>query len=400
MPSRNLDFPVFDADNHLYETPDALTKFLAPEYKGVIDYVQVNGRTKIAVKGQISDYIPNPTFEVVGAPGAWEKYYREGNPEGKSIREMMGEPLRTPPAFFDPEPRVKLLDELGIDRTLVWPTLASLIEERLRDDPYATQAVVKALNRWMHEHWSFNYEDRIYTTPVINLSLLEPAIEELEWVVEHGAKIILIRPAPVHTLIASRSMALPEFDPFWERVAAHDIVVGLHSSDSGYQRYVNEWEGIPGGELRPFVDQTGFAALTTINKRPIEDCVTAIVGHGLPTRFPTLKFLPVENGSKWVLPLIKNFEHGYEQSPQYFDERPADVFLRNFWIHPFWEDDSVSLVKALGPDKIVFGSDYPHPEGLADPLDYVDDLAGLAEDDIAKIMGGNLARLIKVDVKV
>jgi predicted TIM-barrel fold metal-dependent hydrolase len=57
-------------------------------------------------------------------------------------------------------------------------------------------------------------------------------------------------------------------------------------------------------------------------------------------------------------------------------------------------------VKAIGPDKIVFGSDYPHPEGLADPLDYVDDLAGLAEDDIAKIMGGNLARLMKVDVKV
>ncbi|EKF22905.1 amidohydrolase family domain protein [Mycolicibacterium hassiacum DSM 44199] len=65
-----LPFPLFDADNHLYEPPEALTKYLPKEYKDVVQYVQVNGRTKIAVKGQISNYIPNPTFEVVARPGA------------------------------------------------------------------------------------------------------------------------------------------------------------------------------------------------------------------------------------------------------------------------------------------------------------------------------------------
>ena len=69
MPSRQLDFPVFDADNHMYETTEALTKFLPEAYTGLIDYVEVKGRTKIAVKGQISDYIPNPTFDRVAAPG-------------------------------------------------------------------------------------------------------------------------------------------------------------------------------------------------------------------------------------------------------------------------------------------------------------------------------------------
>jgi hypothetical protein len=70
MPSRALDFPVFDADNHMYETTDAFTKFLPPEYDGLIKYVEVANRTKIAVRNTISDYIPNPTFEVVAAPGA------------------------------------------------------------------------------------------------------------------------------------------------------------------------------------------------------------------------------------------------------------------------------------------------------------------------------------------
>src|SRR3546814_9377198 len=95
MADRNV--PVFDADNHLYETKDALTKHLPDRYKGVIDYVEVRGRTKIVVKGQISNYIPNPTFDVVARPGAQEDYYRKGNPEGKSRREIFGEPMRAIP---------------------------------------------------------------------------------------------------------------------------------------------------------------------------------------------------------------------------------------------------------------------------------------------------------------
>ena len=110
----------------MYETPDAFTKFLPKEHSGLIKYVQVNGRTKIAVRGVISEYIPNPTFWVVARPGAWEEYFKSGNPEGKSSREFMGEPIRSPEAFFSPEPRLKLMDEQGIDRALMWPTLASL----------------------------------------------------------------------------------------------------------------------------------------------------------------------------------------------------------------------------------------------------------------------------------
>ena len=101
----------------------------------MIKYVEVKGRTKIAVKNVVSDYIPNPTFEVVARPGAQQDYFKHGNPEGKSRREIMGEPMRSIDAYFAPEPRLALMDELGIDRAIMWPTLASLLEERLSDDP-------------------------------------------------------------------------------------------------------------------------------------------------------------------------------------------------------------------------------------------------------------------------
>ena len=154
MPTRQLDFPVFDADNHMYETREALTRHLPSAYEGIIKYVEVNGRTKIAVNGIISDYIPNPTFDRVAAPGAQEEYYKVGNKEGKSRREIMGRGIDALPAFRSPEPRLALMDEQGLDRAIMWPTLASLVEERLRDDPDAIHAIIHALNRWMHEELS------------------------------------------------------------------------------------------------------------------------------------------------------------------------------------------------------------------------------------------------------
>ena len=110
-------------------------------------------------------------------PGALEGYFKNGNPEGKSRREIFGEPMKSIPAFREPAPRLKLMDELGIDRALMFPTLASLVEERMRDDPALIHAVVHSLNQWMHETWSFNYEDRIFSVPVVSLPILDKAIE-------------------------------------------------------------------------------------------------------------------------------------------------------------------------------------------------------------------------------
>ncbi|MGH9276278.1 MAG: amidohydrolase family protein [Acidimicrobiales bacterium] len=396
MPSRQLDFPVFDADNHMYETEEALTKFLPDSHKGLIDYVDVRGRKKIAVKGRISDYIPNPTFERVAAPGAQEEYFKVGNKEGKTRREIMGKAIEALPGFREPAPRLELMDELGLDRALMWPTLASLVEERLRDDPDAIHVVIHALNEWMHETWTFNYENRIFPTPVIRLPIVEKAIEELEWVTERGAKIILVRPAPVPGFRGPRSFALPEFDPFWELVQEKDIVVGMHASDSGYQRYLNEWEGVRDDEFTPFAGGGAFAAITHGGHRSIIDTVASAIGHGMCTRFPRLKITPVENGSGWVRPLLHDMESAYTFNPHLFEEDPVEVFKRCIFVHPFHEDDPVGLCKVIGADNVLFGSDYPHPEGMSDPITFVDDLEGLSPEDTAKVMGGNLSRLMNV----
>jgi predicted TIM-barrel fold metal-dependent hydrolase len=395
--ARELPFPLFDADNHLYETRDAFTRHLPDKYKGAIDYVEVHGRTKIVVRGVISEYIPNPTFDVVARPGAQEEYFRNGNPEGKSYRELVGEPMRCIDAFREPGARLEKMDELGVDRTLMFPTLASLLEERMRDNPELAHAAIHSLNEWLYEQWTFNYEDRIFTTPVITLPIVERAVEELEWVLERGAKTILVRPAPVPAYGGSRSFGFPEFDPFWQAVVDADIPVAMHASDSGYARYASDWTGPQ--EMLPF-RLDSFRQLS-MGKRAIEDTMAALTCHGVLTRFPDLRVMAVETGGNWVVPFLEHLGDIHRKMPQAFDEDPIEAFKRCVYVNPFHEDNIQGLIDEIGVDHVLFGSDYPHPEGLAEPTSYVDHLPpGLPEEDVAKIMGGNLAGLMRVEVSV
>ena len=120
-----------------------------------------------------------------------------------------------------------------------------------------------------------------------------------------------------------RSFALPEFDPFWELVQEKDVVVGMHASDSGYQRYLNEWEGVRDDEFTPFAGGGAFAAIAHAGHRAIIDTIASAIGHGLCTRFPRLKITPVENGSGWVRPLLHDMESAYAFNPHLFEEDPV-----------------------------------------------------------------------------
>ncbi len=406
--NRELPYKAFDADNHLYENTDAFTKFLPKEFEGVVKYIDINGRTKIALRDQISHYIPNPTFNRVAAPGAWgiDPAAEGGIVERETAKSAGSMPLDIKPkvipgldAFFDPEPRLALMQDMGIDRTIMWPTLASVLEERLADDPRTTCVLVHALNEWIHEHWTFNYADSIYTTPIISLSILDKAIEELHWVAERGAKAFLIRVAPVPTYEGRKSFALPEFDPFWELVQELDILVGMHSGDSGYSRYTDEWEGRHGAEFLAFAPNANLGFLDLASEKDVlVDAVASILGHGLATRFPKLRFAPVEYPATWIRPFVKRLEDASANKAGLFDEDPHEAFMRNFYIHCFHEPDPAGLMSETGipSSHLMFGSDFPHPEGMADPLAYSDLVQNLPLEDQQNIMGGTVANILGV----
>jgi len=121
------DAPIFDADQHMYESPEALTQYLPDKFKPAVQFVQVGHRTRIAILSKITEYIPNPTFDRVAAPGAYEKFFSSQNTEGKSLREMGGRGIDSQPSFRRPEPRIEEINKQGVDEALIYPTLANLV---------------------------------------------------------------------------------------------------------------------------------------------------------------------------------------------------------------------------------------------------------------------------------
>ena len=67
---------------------------------------------------------------------------------------------------------------------------------------------------------------------------------------------------------------------------------------------------------------------------------------------------------------------------------------RSIHVSPFWEEDLAALSELIGVERVLFGSDFPHPEGLAQPTRYIEEIKEMPIEAQKLIVGGNLARLM------
>lgn len=401
MSSKSRSYPLFDCDNHIYEPPEALLRHLPEQYKDIMTYVEVNGRTKLAFNGEVSEYIPNPTFEVVAAPGCHSEFYRGNNPDGKSFREFNVIEKGKREYQYRTDERAKMMDEQGIVGALVYPSLANVIEGHMDDNPDFCHAVIHALNQWIKEEWGFGDDGVFYVTPVITFMNADKALEEARWIIENGSKVVLIRPAPVAGLINGakgyRSMASPEFDAVWKLLEDNNIFVTFHTSDNGYNDVYLRHKAVvsaDGEEYLPFDRSSTLEQVMDVNHLACQHHLASLICHGLFDRFPNLKISYVETGTYWVYPLWDRFDLVHRQMPQAFERHPHEIMRNNVFYHPFYEENVYRLVEMVGVDQVMFGSDWPHPEGLAKPTDWEAEISELSETDRAKIMGGNIMKVL------
>jgi len=390
--TRDLGYPVYDADGHYYETMDTFRRHLPKKFHKDFQYVQVEGRTKLAINGHISDYIPNPTFEVVAAPGSHEIWFRGENSEGKSLRELTGDPLAFQPEFAEPESRLKLLDEQRVHAQLVFPTLASVIEGHMGNNIELMAACVHSLNAWVADEWTFHYKDRLFPCAYISLADADLACAELDWALKQGARHILIRPAPVPGRFGPRSPGLPEFDKFWARVNESNIFVVLHVSDSGYDEVYRWWTG--GSEMLAFDRVDPLKSCIDTQGRAIADMMSALIAHGVMSRFPNIRWVSAENGSIWVPHLMKMLKRAYGQMPKSFTRHPVETFQECVYVAPYYEEDLNELRQHVAADRLLFGSDWPHAEGLELPLDFLNEVKDFTPEDQKMFMSSNLKGLL------
>ena len=379
----------FDADNHYYEALDAFTRHLDPAWgPRTLQWAEIDGRRYHVVGGKVSRAVVNPTFDPVASPGVLKDYFR-GNPNGDNPLDLLKARDRIKPEYRDRDARLATMDVHGLEKVWMFPTLGMVYEEELKHDPEAVAVLFRAFNRWVEEDWGFEYQDRIFAAPYITLADLDFACSELEWALDHGARTVVMRPAAPTTVDGQRPPTDPRFDPFWARVDESGITVVVHAGDSGYSSngYANDGftSSFKGGVPQPI-------KMLQL-ERPVEDFLASLIADQLFHRFPNVRVASVENGSGFLRGLFHRLDALGHKMAGWFPEDPVETFRRCIWINPFWEDDVHELLDLMGPERVIFGSDWPHIEGMPTPLDYLEELTGLEQKVVDLVVRDNVAEL-------
>ncbi len=396
-------FGIFDADNHYYEPRDAFARHLDPRFadRAVKVVTDASGKDTIFVAGRKHHFTP-PTFERVPPPGRLEEMMRS---HGEGTAASFLEPMR--PEYQQKSARLAVMDEQGIESALLFPTLGVTVEHALRHDAEATFAAIRAFNRWLEEDWGFGADGRIFGVPLLSLVDVDLAVAELERLLARGARMVHLLAGPVIEPSAGpragRSPGDPHFDAVWARLAEARVPVAYHAAESGYNELLGtQW----GQRARPRSHhQSAWQNAFCFIETPIMHTIAALIFDNLFSRFPDLKVATIECGSAWVpylLPRLDKAQRSCTMHSPWIGGRLADrashVFEAHVRVNPFPEEDHAMLFEWLRPEHLLFGSDWPHPEGIPEPRRYPDYLpAGTPHAAMRRMMRDNARELLGLD---
>jgi predicted TIM-barrel fold metal-dependent hydrolase len=229
------------------------------------------------------------------------------------------------------------------------------------------------------------------------IQMLDPraAESELERVLEGGAVAVNIRNAPVPVPGGYRSPFDPVYDGFWSLAAESGVPVATHAGNDGYDALVQMWEP-DGAESSLF--RSPLRGVVT-KSRAVTDFYAAAICHGVFDRFRGLRLASVENGASWIPDLLHRLGDAANRNPGAFTNHPTDTFRAHVWVTPFWEDHVDELVEAIGADRLLLGSDWPHAEGTRAPVDFITEtLAGLPDPAVERIVWDNALELLGLSI--
>jgi len=428
-----LPFAINDADNHFVEPADMYERYIEPRQrdKAVRFAVDASGqrvqmfgsrpsrlaltresapRTReeleaLVVSAGGTDAATAPRFGDGGArsPGMFltrlNPYRDLAEEERRALLERFKE---QEVAWGDRDRRLALMDEQGIHAALMFPGHVLSLEYEFRDDVDAIHANARAYNRWIREEVGFAHAGRMFLPPYLPLADVDLAVEELERLIRDGAPMVAIIAGHAHggrsEPRGGRSVADPVFDPLWARIGEADLRVVTHVGPTDYAKY--------GGDLSEDPDAVlgDFGALQYAlywGDRPAMETVACMILHSLFQRFPRLRVCMAEQGTVWLPYLLRKLDaaHALGRRARWgrLERRPSEIFREHFLVAPFPEENVARVVAEVGIESIVFGSDFPHGEGLAFPADYAaTQLAGLSAEQVRAIMRGNLAGFLRI----
>ncbi|HYL52056.1 MAG TPA: amidohydrolase family protein [Acidimicrobiia bacterium] len=348
---------VIDADSHIYETRDLW-----------VDRVDARDR-ELALRitddslGYATLVLGDRRIETLGIhdpgdvsqSGVFRERMRQGLPPERAYDDM-------PRDFWDPEARVTKLQEFGIDASIVFGNCAIMWEHALWDDADATRVNMQAWNRRVAE---LVVESRGRLAPVAQISLHDPdwCVDEIEVLARNGVRLATLSPAPV----AGRRLSHPHHDAVWRAAAEHGVAIVFHIAQYP-SPFDPAWTADDPDWSNPLL---GSVFMWTGPALALADLAT----RGVLARNPDLRIGVVELMSAWVPMFLLQLDGGFSFHARFngrpiadLAEPPSAYLRRQMRVASFGFERPAQLARQAG-DIFMFGSDYPHPEGLAHPVD-------------------------------
>jgi uncharacterized protein len=383
------DFRVIDADTHLTEAPDLWTKRAPAQYKDRVLHVeQIDGV---------------PTWVVDGV--------QLGEARGGGVIDREGEKFpfldsmmawgrdRVHEGAYNPEVRLRIMDECGIHAQVIFPNSLGLGGQSLSSvgDPVVRQLCVEIYNDAAAELQE-NSGNRLLPMPILPAWDVEASVRETERVAGMGLRGVNMTSDPQD--LGSPDLANRAWDPLWEVCSDLNLPVHFHigASITAMNFYGQYFWPSQDEYVKPAI---GGSMLFIGNARMVINTVFA----GIFDRHPRLKMVSVESGIGWVPFILETMDYElWENAPEQagrLSRMPSEYF-RDHWYATFWfeknQGEVQSLVDRVGEDNILFETDFPHPTCLYPaPLETIrEKMEMLRPESRRKILGDNAVKLYRL----
>ncbi|MBM4383100.1 MAG: amidohydrolase [Deltaproteobacteria bacterium] len=374
------DFPLIDVDAHYTEPPDLWLSRAPAALRDVAPrVVKTPEGNDTWIVGRDTPLSP-PGFCVIRTDGS----KAIGSFSVHRFDEMIA-------AASDPAARVRVMQELGISRQVLYPNVLG----------FAGAALMRIEDAALRDFCITAYNDGVADVQRASGGRLLPQAMLPFWDVRASARE-LERCHEQLGLTGFTMMDAPEawgmpsladsaWDPLWSTAQERRLPVNFHIGSSGVSATA-VWPGIE----MPRQLAAGSTVMFIANAR----CIVNLIFSGLLDRFPSLNFVSVESGVGWLPFAIEAAEYQVDENGVDLALRPSEYFRRQIYAS-FWfeQRDLAACAKRLGTDNVMVETDFPHPTCLyPGPRKKLEEaVASLSEADQRKIFYGNAARVYGVD---
>ncbi|MEX0666011.1 MAG: amidohydrolase family protein [Acidimicrobiia bacterium] len=361
-----------DSDGHILEHPTAMPDYAPAEFRERIWHIETDadGTEWAVFNGQRT--LANQ-LALAGTAGMSDED-RE--------RAMRGELRYTEvrPAAYNAKARLQDMDEDGIDLAVLYPT--TMLGIQANPDVEFAGVQCRAYNDWVSDHTQEG-EGRLFAAgavpPMSDASGVDTVAAEIRRVAELPGMVgVFLRPNPV---VDWRQFNDPVYDPIWTAAQETGIPLGFHpflmpDLPGAVRGLKLDRARDASGSYVPLDEMVeGQNMLTNVyftqaigNPVDVMQAICYLTAGGVCERFPGAKFIFLEANGGWLVPWLERLDHHakkFQWDVPWLKMLPSEYFRRQCWIS-FDPDEAMLAFTAssplVGADRIIWASDYPHPD--------------------------------------